>query len=182
MFKPNSVLNARITLFIYSIHIEEMLAIILKNIYFTFEGQVFLQSEGLPMGCSVSGILAMLFIDELENIALSSHRFIKPYKRYVEDIYLQKTRENTAEIEKPTTSTNGLSLPFLDSTVTISDNGESSFELSKKPAKNHSLPTTPQHYPGTPKSTLSAMNDNAYNRGVQHRRHRGNTTTPSTIS
>lgn len=65
--------------------------------YFTFEGQVFLQSEGLLMGCSISGILAILFMDKLQNIALSSHRFIEPYKRYVDDIYLQTTSENTAD-------------------------------------------------------------------------------------
>lgn len=65
--------------------------------YFTFEGQVFLQSEGLLVGCSISGILAILFMDKLQNIALSSHRFIEPYKRYVDDIYLQTTSENTAD-------------------------------------------------------------------------------------
>ena len=119
--------------------------------YFTFEDRIFRQSEGLPVGSSISGILAILFMDKLESIALSSYRLISPYKRDVDDIYLQTTNEEKAneffrtmnslqprlkvEIEKPTTSPEGLSLSLLDFKVTISTNGESSFEYYKKPAK-----------------------------------------------
>ena len=39
------------------------------------------------MESSISGILAILFMDKLETIALSSHLIISPYKRYVDDIY-----------------------------------------------------------------------------------------------
>jgi len=103
------------------------------------------------LGSSTSGILAILFMDKLEQIALSSHRFISPYKRYVDDIYLQTANEEKAnefhdtmnglhprlkfEIEKPTASPEGLSLSLLDFKLTITTNGESSFEFYKKPAK-----------------------------------------------
>ena len=103
------------------------------------------------MGSSISGILAILFMDKLETIALSSHLMISPYKRYVDDIYLQTTNEETAdhfhnvmnnvhpnlnfEIEKPEVTPNGLSLSLLDFKVTISKDGYSSFEFYKKPAK-----------------------------------------------
>ena len=119
--------------------------------YFIFEDRIFRQTEGLPMGSSISGILAILFMDKLEQIALSSHRFISPYKRCVDDIYLQTANEEKAnefhdtmnglhprlkfEIEKPTASPEGLSLSLLDFKVTITTNGESSFEFYKKPAK-----------------------------------------------
>ena len=43
----------------------------LNNMYFSFRDQVFRQREGLPMGSSILGILAILFMDKLENIALS---------------------------------------------------------------------------------------------------------------
>ena len=82
------------------------------------------------MGSSISDILAIMFMDKLESIALSSHRLISPYKRYVDDIYLQTTNEEKAnefhntmnsphprlkfEIENPTTSSEGLSLSLLD--------------------------------------------------------------------
>ena len=131
--------------------IAELLNVTLHNMYFIFEDRLFRQSEGLPMGSSISGILAILFMDKLESIVLSSYRLISPYKRYVDDIYLQTTNEEKAnefhstmnslhprlkfEIEKPTTSPEGLSLSRLDFKVTISANGESFFEYYKKPAK-----------------------------------------------
>ena len=50
------------------------------------------------MGSSISDILAILFMDKLDTINLSSHLMISPYKRYVDDIYLQTTNEETADI------------------------------------------------------------------------------------
>ena len=76
--------------------IAELLNVTLHNMYFTFEDRIFRQKEGLPMGSSISGILAILFMDKLERIALSSYRLISPYKRYVDDIYLQTTNEEKA--------------------------------------------------------------------------------------
>ena len=68
--------------------VAELLNATLNNMYFTFEDRIFRQTKGLPMGSSVSGILAILFMDKLEKIALSSYRLISPYKRYIDDIYL----------------------------------------------------------------------------------------------
>ena len=49
------------------------------------------------MGSKISGILAILFMDKLETIALTSHLIISPYKRYVDEIYIQTTNEETAD-------------------------------------------------------------------------------------
>ena len=49
------------------------------------------------MGSSISGILAILFMDKLETIALSSDLLINPYKRDVDDIYPQMTNKETAD-------------------------------------------------------------------------------------
>ena len=131
--------------------ITDLRQVMLNNMYFSFRDQVFYQSEGLPMGSSISGILAIIFMDRLETITLSSHLMISPYKRYVDDIYLQTTSEETAdhfrhiinnvhpnlkfEIEKSQTTPRGLSLSLLDFKVTIFKDGNSSFEFYKKPAK-----------------------------------------------
>ena len=131
--------------------ISDLLQVTLNNMYFSFRDQVFRQREGLPMGSSISGTLAILFMDKLETIALSSHLMISPYKRYVDDIYLQTTNEETAdhfhdtinnahpnlkfEIENSKVTSSGLSLSLLDFKVTISKDSSSSFEFYKKPAK-----------------------------------------------
>lgn len=73
--------------------IIDLLKVTLNNMYFSFNGQVFSQKEGLPMGANIAGILAILFVDRLETIGLSSHLSIRSYRRYVDDIYLQTTGE-----------------------------------------------------------------------------------------
>ena len=131
--------------------IKDLLTVTLNNMYFSFNDQVFRQKEGLPMGSNISAILAIMFMDRLETIALSSHLSISPYKRYVDDIYLQTTCEDMAdqfhstmnnlhpklkfEIEKPVITPSGHSLSLLDFKVTISKDGKSSFEFYKKTAK-----------------------------------------------
>ena len=103
------------------------------------------------MGSNISAILAILFMDRLETIALSSHLSISPYKRCVDDIYLQTTSEDMAdqfhstmnnlhpklkfEIEKPEITPNGHSLSLLDFKVIISKEGRSSFQFYKKTAE-----------------------------------------------
>ena len=139
--------------------IADLLTVTLNNMYFSFNGQVFLQKEGLPMGSSISGILAILFMDKLETIAVSSHLSISPYRRDVDDIYLQTTGEEMAdqfhhtmnslhtklkfEIEKPETTPNGLSLSLIDFKVTISEDGRSSFEFYKKNSQETTIRTPP---------------------------------------
>ena len=127
--------------------------------YFSFNGQVYRQKEGLPMGSNISAILAILFMDRLETIALSSHLSISPYKKHVDDIYLQTTSEDMAdqfhstmdnlhpklkfEIEKPEITPYGYSLSLLDFKVTISKDGRSSFEFYKKTAKKKQCRSPP---------------------------------------
>ena len=103
--------------------------------YFCFNGRVFRQKEGY-LGSNISGILEILFMDRLEIIALSSHL-------YVDDIYLQTTGEEMADQFHSTmnnpqwnwktrNNTQCLSLSLLDSNITISKDGKSSFEFYKK--------------------------------------------------
>ena len=52
-------------------NVWDLFQVRLNNMYFSFRDQVFRQREGLPMSSSILGILAILFMDKLENIALS---------------------------------------------------------------------------------------------------------------
>ena len=131
--------------------VTDLLTVTLNNMYFlAFNGQVFHQKEGLSIGSSISGILAILFMDKLVTIALSSQLPINPYKRYVDDIYLQTTSEEVADqfhhtmnhlhpklkfkIEKLEITSSALRLlNFVK--VTICKDGKCSFEFYKKKAK-----------------------------------------------
>lgn len=46
---------------------------------------------------SISGIFAILFMDKLGSIMLSSQRLFSPYERYVDETYLQTTNEEKAD-------------------------------------------------------------------------------------
>ena len=145
----------------------DLLTVTLNNMYFSFNGQGFRQKEGFRMGSNISAILAILFMDRLETTALSSHLSISPYKRYVEDIYLQTASEDMAdqfystmnnlhpklkfEIEKPEITPNGHSLSLLDFKVTISKEGQSSFEFYKK--KTAKKPIFVHHQSAIPKKS-----------------------------
>ena len=102
---------------------------------------------------------------------------INPYKRYVDEIHLQTTNEETAdhfhkiinnvhpnlkfEIEKPQTTPNGQSLSLLDFKVTISQDGNSSFEFYKKPAKKPLFVHYQSAMPTKSKLTSFATRENA---------------------
>ena len=154
--------------------IMDLLTVTLNNMYFSFNGQVFRQKEGLPMGSNISGIMAVLFMDRLETIALSSHLSKRPHRRYVDDIYLQTTGEDMdytmnnlhpnlkSEIENPEITPNGLSLSLLDFKVTISIDGQSSFEFNKKKntaKKKQFSSTTNQRYRKSQRSTSFVMSE-----------------------
>ena len=62
--------------------IKDLLMIVLHNTYFQYESSIHLQVQRLSMGSSLSGILAILFMDKLEKKALFSCLYIDPYKRY----------------------------------------------------------------------------------------------------
>ena len=71
--------------------LKNLLCIILKNSYFQYCSKVFSQFLGLPVGSTLSRILAILFMDRLERKALMSFQQIKPNKRCLDDINNQAT-------------------------------------------------------------------------------------------
>ena len=55
----------------------------LRNSFFHFEGQIFHQVAGLPIGCAVSGIVAILFMESVETRALALYlRYVMPDDSY----------------------------------------------------------------------------------------------------
>ena len=150
------------------------------------------------MGSNISGILAILFMNRLETIALSSHLSIIPYRSYVDDIYLQTTGVGMAdqfhytmnnlhpklkfEIEKPEITPNGFSLSLLDFKVTISKEDKSSFEFYKEQQRNHYSFTTYQQYQKSQRSTSFITSENVSTINALQKRQPKNIKTCSTTS
>ena len=137
------------------------------------------------MGSSLSGTLAILFMDKLERKTLTLYQpHIEIYKRYIDDICVQTIDEVQAdnfhttmntphlnfrfEIEKPVTTSTGKSLSLLEFTVTISDD-KTEFEFYKKKAKKTFLYTTDLPFLGIPKPISSATKEELTNVVHYHR-------------
>ena len=141
------------------IAIEELLRVVLHNTYFEFNGQIYKQIKGLPMGSSLSGVLAILFVDKVERIALQSITPRPFFRRYVDDCFalvknrsqanalfdtLNNINENIKyEIEFP--AEDG-SLSLLDFRVSVSNN-KPSFSFYKKPVRKNIFVNFRSHLP-----------------------------------
>ena len=144
-----------------------LLQTILTNTFFTFGDKIFQQVCGLPMGSSVSGILAILFLDTLEQQTLRSFGQISLFKRYVDDCFtlvsdldeatsllqhLNQQHPNIRfEMEFPT---DGRSLSLLDFTITMTRNGEPQFEFFKKKARKNIFVHYYSHIPKQSKMAI----------------------------
>ena len=110
------------------------MALVLNQNYFSFLGQIYQPDKGVAMGSPISGTMAELFLQHLENAHvkhLIESNIIAFYSRYVDDIlivydstlttphniqqYLNAIHNN---IQLSPTHENNHSVSFLDLTIT----------------------------------------------------------------
>lgn len=77
--------------------IQDLLNVVVSNTFFEFEGQQYQQVKGLPMGSSLSGFLAILFLDTIEKKTLSNFPHCPLFARYVDDCFALLRNEDDAE-------------------------------------------------------------------------------------
>ncbi len=67
----------------------QLLTFLLNDAYFIWSERLYRQSEGLPMGSRLSPVLACIYMEDLEEAALSQCP-VRPllYKRYVDDVVI----------------------------------------------------------------------------------------------
>ena len=129
-------------------HINTLLKCILNSTYFTFKGNIYKQIQGLPMGNSISGTLAILYMNNLESkIFIDNTVSVALYKRYIDDILILCPNKTDAElfyrrinnidpsikfeIEHPD-DTGKLNL--LDFSIRINNEGKAEYNFYKKAA------------------------------------------------
>ena len=133
--------------------IEELLTVCTDQSFCQFNNKFYRYSDGLPMGGSLSGLLADIFLDNLETILLdiknSVNNKIVIWQRYVDDVLvLWEGADGDDNIHKFHDYINGLhanlsftlekeqnnSINFLDLTI-IRENGSLSFDIYRKPTQ-----------------------------------------------
>ena len=133
--------------------------------FFEFDDHFYKQIRGLPMGCSLSGLLAIIFMDTLESNALHSVSNVPLFRRYVDDCFaLVSSREEalhlltelnsqhpsiTFEIEHPNSES---TLSLLDFTVTIDFANGHIFKFYRKHARKHVFVNHKSHLPSSAKT------------------------------
>jgi hypothetical protein len=127
-------------------NIGKALHTIMENTFFSTRGKIYKQIKGLPMGSRLSGLLAGIFVDQVER-SIVPYLELTSYCRYVDDIFLlTKTEEmahnicntfNTSQqhlsfqLETPEDGT----LKLLDLSVNVM-NGEANIGFFRKAAKS----------------------------------------------
>ena len=132
--------------------VVSLLRVVFGLTYFTFEGCIYRQETGLPMGCAVSGMVAILFLGRIEERALAQFARCPLFRRYVDDCYALVSGEEEAkelhrifneqhpsiqyELETCKEENDGTCLSLLDLTVRVSAGGEASFDFYTKAARS----------------------------------------------
>ena len=146
--------------------IEELLETLMLNTFLCYEGQIFKQITGLPMGCSLSGLMAIMFMDTIEKTALRAFGSIGIFRRYVDDCFalvrdrgeaeqllalLNSQHHNIKfEIELPESNE---TLSLLDFKVSFKNNIVTT-EFYRKKARKRIFVNYNSHLPNTQKGSI----------------------------
>ena len=155
--------------------IEKLLTHCLSNNYVRFGQRFYKQTRGIAMGSRVAPPLAIIFMDAVESVMLTSANHQPAiYLRYIDDIFgvwrhgsdslteffdhlnsfhpslkFSIERSDQSEIKQ---------VPFLDTLITLNENGSLTTELYIKPmASPIILPYTSAHPIQTKRSVLFAQ-------------------------
>ena len=127
-------------------HIIRLLEFCLRSTYFVFQGQYYEQTEGAAMGSPLSPIIANIYMEHFETRALETaphpptlwKRFVDVTFVILETTYKDEFFQHINGIEQKiqftaeNTRADG-SLPFLDTLVTVQEDGSLSTSIYRKP-------------------------------------------------
>ena len=123
-----------------------LLEVCLNNTCFIFQGRFHEQTEGAAMGSPLSPIIANLYMEAFEKQAINTSLHpLRLWRRFVDDTFviIKKTQEDSffehinaiddkIQFTKEASRSDG-SLPFLDTIVTINDDGSLNTKVYRKP-------------------------------------------------
>ena len=65
---------------------KELLHLCTKNVYFTFDGEIYIQIDGVAMGSPLGPVLANIVLVELEKIIIPKlEKEVQLWRRFVDD-------------------------------------------------------------------------------------------------
>ena len=139
--------------------VTKLLELCLNTTYFSFRGEFYMQTDGATMGSPVSPVVANLYMEMFEELALRTALHApRIWKRYVDDTFCVMEREHvelflehinslrssiqfTMEMEKEGT------LPFLDTLLTRGTEGKIHTSVYRKPTHTDRYLQNSSHHP-----------------------------------
>ena len=155
--------------------IAELLQVCLKSTYFSYNGEFYEQREGAAMGSPVSAVVANLYMEFFEELALelapTRPRF---WKRYVDDTCcimqrdamepllhhfneVRPTIKFTMELEKDG------SLPFLDTSLTRREDGTLNMSSENRHTRTGTCTFNSHHPASAKRAAVRSLFDRARN-------------------
>ena len=140
--------------------ITHLLELCLKTTYFSFREEFFQQTDGAAMGSPVSPVVANLYMEMFEEMALSTTEpRPRVWRRYVDDIFClveEKHMDNLLKHlnnQRPTIrftverEDSNSSLPFLDTLLTRRQDGGLNIAVYRKPSHTDRYLQFSSHHP-----------------------------------
>ncbi|XP_072384408.1 uncharacterized protein [Diabrotica undecimpunctata] len=128
------------------LYFKKLISFLFNNTYFTFNNTVFRQTQGTPMGGTISPILACYVMDHLLDMLIPELSFYIPFvKKYVDDIILAIPSNGSTGILNVFNSYDPLlqctieheddlcSVPFLDTQFIRTQNNSLIIDWHRKP-------------------------------------------------
>ena len=141
-------------------NIFRLLEFVLNTTYFVFMNTFYQQNFGCAMGSPCSPIIANIFMEEFEDIALSNTRYApRVWYRYVDDTYAIIDKESVILFHEHLNSLNEHiqftvehqsdtgSLPFLDVLVQRRQDGSITTKVYRKPTHTNQYLDWSSHHP-----------------------------------
>ena len=77
---------------------KKLLLLCTKNVHFTFGNNIYQEKDDVAIGSTLGSVLAGIFMVHLESTMPELEKFMKPWKRYVNDTITYVKRDSTTEV------------------------------------------------------------------------------------
>lgn len=144
----------------------------LTSTYFSFQGAFYQQSSGTPMGSPLSPVVADIFMEAFETVALDSSSYkpkvwfryvddtfiVWPHGRETLDVFLEHLNNQHCDIKFTMEIENNGSLPFLDVLVKRLPDGRLGHSVYRKPTHtDRYLHANSHHHPAQKLSVVNSL-------------------------
>ena len=153
--------------------IIKLLRVCLTTTYFQYDGEFYEQLDGAAMGSPVSPVIANIFMEHFESLAVDST--VRFWRRYVDDIFCFIKRDKVqGTLDHLNSFFSSISftveeeqegcLPFLDVMVKRNHNGTFTTSVYRKPThSDRYLAYHSNHAPHVKRGVIKCLLDRAYN-------------------